>query len=126
MATIGWHLPRDEREQLLARFAPVWPDVIADHVTLEADASADTALPEARAGIVVGHANDGEGLQALVVEIDGTSRRPDGSTYHVTWSLDRARGREAKESNAVLSNRQWDKLDHPVPIDLVPARLDQD
>ncbi|WJY19880.1 hypothetical protein QQS45_06610 [Alteriqipengyuania flavescens] len=126
MATIGWRLPRDERERLLARFPPVWPDIIADHVTLDADASAERALSETRAGEVVGHVNDGEGLQALVVAIDGTPRRPDGSTYHITWSLDRERGREAKDSNAVLANRDWDKLDLPFRIDLVPARLDKD
>lgn len=126
MTTIGWHLPRDEREQLLARFPPVWPDIIADHITLETEASADKALPEARVGAIVGHVNDGEGLQVLVVAIDGTSRRPDGSTYHITWSLDRARERKPRESNALLSSRRWDKLDHPVPIDLIPARLGQD
>lgn len=126
MATTGWRLPRDEREALLARFPPIWPDVIADHVTLEASASANTALPAAQAGAVIGHVNDGEGLQALVVAIDGTSRRPDGSTYHITWSLDRARGREAKESNRVLANREWAELDAPIPITLVPARLDRD
>jgi hypothetical protein len=126
MTTIGWHLPRDEREQLLARFPPVWPDIIADHITLETEASADKALPEARVGTIVGHVNDGEGLQVLVVAIDGTSRRPDGSTYHITWSLDRARERKPRESNALLFSRRWDKLDHPVPIDLIPARLGQD
>lgn len=126
MTTIGWHLPRDERAQLLARFPPVWPDIIADHITLETEASADKALPKARVGNIVGHVNDGEGLQVLVVAIDGTSRRPDGSTYHITWSLDRARERKPRESNALLSSRRWDKLDHPVPIDLIPARLGQD
>lgn len=31
---IGWKLDRRERAQLLVRFPPHWPDVIADHVTL--------------------------------------------------------------------------------------------
>jgi hypothetical protein len=42
--------------------------------------------------------------QALMVEIGGANCRPDGSTYHVTWSL--ANGREAVESNDVL-RRGW-------------------
>jgi hypothetical protein len=52
---------------------------------------------------VVGVADDGAGVQALVVEIGGTTRRPDGSAYHITWSL--ARGRRAAESNDVIRER---------------------
>ena len=36
---------------------------------------------------MIGRADDGESLECLVVEIDGTTDRPDGSTYHITWSL---------------------------------------
>jgi hypothetical protein len=56
-------------------------------------------------GVVVGVADDGAGVQALVVEIGGTTRRPDGSTYHVTWSL--GPGRDAVESNDVIRERGW-------------------
>lgn len=119
--TIGWLLDQRDRETLLARFAPAWPDVIAHHVTL---ASGTTApLPTATAGEIVGHFNDGEGLQALVVAIHGTTDRPDGSTWHITWSLDKARGREAKQSNDVLRERGFDRLDAPIPIRLAPSEL---
>ncbi len=40
------------------------------------------------------------GVEAMVVAIDGTTDRPDGSTYHITWSL--GDGRRARESNDVL------------------------
>jgi hypothetical protein len=56
-----------------------------------------------------------------VVELDGTSDRPDGSTYHITWSL--GAGREARESNDVLRERGWQPIDAPVPIELEPARF---
>jgi hypothetical protein len=36
---------------------------------------------------MVGADDDCAHVQALVVEIGGTTRRPDGSTYHATWSL---------------------------------------
>src|SRR3546814_9902597 len=49
--------------------------------------------------------DDGEGLQALIVSIDGSTDRPDGSTYHITWSLDRSRGRKAVQSNDVIAER---------------------
>ena len=38
----GWKLPRDEREQLLARFAPQYENVVADHVTLRTGATKET------------------------------------------------------------------------------------
>ena len=119
--TIGWLLDEADRAALLARFPPAWPDVIAHHVTL-ASKTADP-LPAATAGQIVGQTNDGEGLQALVVAIDGTTDRPDGSTYHITWSLDQARGRRAIQSNDVLRERGWDRLDAPIPIRLTPSEL---
>jgi hypothetical protein len=62
-------------------------------------------LPRETEGFVVGVADDGVGVQALVVEIGGTLRRPDGSTYHITWSL--GRGRRAVESNDVIRDCGW-------------------
>lgn len=121
MRAIGWKLDREDREDLLERFPPVWPDVIADHITLDTGAGANGTLPCATCAEIVGHVNDGEGLQALVVAIDGTTDRPDGSTYHITWSIDRACGREPVESNAVLSERGWETLRHPLPIRVIPA-----
>ena len=44
-------------------------------------------------------------MQALAVGIGGGTRRPDGSTYHITWSP--AAGREAVESNDVIQERGW-------------------
>jgi len=117
----GWKLPRDLREQLLERFPPVYQRTIADHVTLQAGASSDTPLPREVESRVIGRADDGESLECLVVEIDGTTDRPDGSTYHITWSL--GPGRKARESNDVLRDRGWDHIDRPVPIDLEPARF---
>ena len=70
---------------------------------------------------IVGRTDDDKGVEAMVVTIDGTVDRPDGSTYHITWSL--GEGRRARESNDVLKERGWKELDHPVPIKLEPARF---
>lgn len=119
MAT-GWKLDPSERAELLERFPPRWPDVVADHVTL---APGESALPIEREGLITGQTDDGEGLQALVVEVAGTTDRPDGSTYHITWSLDRARDRKPVQSNDVLRERGWEALPEPFPVTLVPARF---
>jgi hypothetical protein len=119
----GWKLDAEDRERLLERFRPVFPDVVADHVTLRTDTNAGTPLPRETRGQVVGEIDDGAGVQALVVEIGGTTDRSDGSTYHVTWSLDCARSRRPVESNDVIARLGWRSLPEPVPIRLHPARF---
>ena len=117
----GWKLPADERAALLQRFPPKYENVIADHVTLRVGAAPDTPLPKRRDARVVGHADDGTSLECLVVELDGTTDRPDGSTYHITWSL--GTGRQARESNDVLRDRGWEHIAAPIAVELEPARF---
>ena len=121
--TTGWKLDRAEREALLARFPPRWPDVDADHVTLWASASgrATEPPPDPVSAAIVGHVEDGVGLEAMVVRLNGTTDRPDGSVFHITWSLDKAAGRSAWQSNAVLRERGWTAWAEPVPITLTGA-----
>jgi hypothetical protein len=119
----GWKLDVGDRSRLLARFAPLFPDVVADHVTLRTGTDASTPLPVARRGEIVGEVDDGRGIQALVVRIGGTTDRADGSTYHITWSIDRAAGRRPVESNDVIARLGWRPLPEPLPVALRPARF---
>ncbi len=120
--TLGWTLDRDDRERLLAMLPPRWPDRIAEHITgASGKAEDDPLLPEIAARIV-GQVDDGEGVQAMVVTVDGGTRRPDGGIYHITWSLDRSRGREAMDSNDVIARLGWQPVDPAVPIAVTPAR----
>lgn len=107
---------------LLERFPPKYADIIADHVTLRVGATDNTPLPRLPVTArVVGHADDGSGLECMVVELDCTTARPDGSTYHITWSL--GPGREARGSNDVLREHRWEPLSPPVDVSLEPARF---
>jgi hypothetical protein len=117
----GWKLPRDEREMLLQRFPPRYDNVIADHVTLRVGAAPETPLPRKADARIIGRGDDGESLECMVVELDGTTDRPDGSTYHITWSL--GPGRKARESNDVLREKGWEPLAAPVDVALEPARF---
>jgi len=117
----GWKLAQDERDRLLELFLPRYPEVIADHVTLRAGASKDTPLPRQVSAAIVGQCDDGDSLECLVVALDGSTDRPDGSTYHVTWSL--GPGRNAIESNDALHDTGWRPLDRPIPLTLEPARF---
>lgn len=118
---IGWKLDRTERDELLARFPAAYENVVADHVTLAPRASSDAPLPDETAGEIVGRADDGEGVEAMVVEITGSTDRAGGGTYHITWSL--GPGRAARESNDVLAQHGWERFERPIPVRLVPARF---
>jgi hypothetical protein len=119
---IGWKLDRGERKELLRRFPPRYDDVIADHVTLQSKAL-DEPLPPAVEAKIVGRADDEDSLECLVVAVDGTTDRPDGSTFHITWSLDKSKGREARQSNDVLKERGWTAFELAVPVSVEPARF---
>ena len=119
----GWKLDRIDRASLLARFPPLFPDVVADHVTLQSGTDANTPLPLDQRGEIIGEIDDREGVQALVVRIGGTCVREDEGTFHITWSLDRARGRHARESNDVIARLGWRPLAALIPIRLHPPRF---
>ncbi|PTQ10273.1 hypothetical protein CLG96_11405 [Sphingomonas oleivorans] len=120
---IGWALDPAERVALLARFPPAYPDIVADHVTLAANTSGHTPLPDEQEGEIVGESDDGAGVQTMIVRIGGMTDRPDGGTYHITWSLDLAKGRRAIQCNDVIRGLGWKRLDEPVPLSLRPARF---
>ncbi|HZG07884.1 MAG TPA: hypothetical protein VEZ70_02780 [Allosphingosinicella sp.] len=119
--TIGWKVDREQRKELLQQFPPQYSNPVADHVTLRSRVPRTDALPGPVHGEIVGKVDDGRGVEAMVVRIDGTTDRPDGSTYHITWSL--GAGRRAVESNDALRSEPWTMFDLPMPVKLAPARF---
>ncbi|MDB5451545.1 MAG: hypothetical protein JWO33_123 [Caulobacteraceae bacterium] len=118
----GWLLDLRDRERLLRLIPPRYPDVVAEHVTLKFGDT--TARPRTETyGEVVGMADDGKGVQALVVAIgyDGT-HRPDGGTFHITWSL--GPGRTAVESNNVIHDQGWTPFPAALAVRLEPRTFD--
>ena len=122
MPVIGWKLDYSDRARLLKRFPPKWPDIVADHITLDAQAGERATLPGCVRGEIVGITSDSKGVQALVVAIEGDTARPDGSTYHITWSIDRKQGRRPVDSNQVIAEQGWEPVADPIPIHIMPAR----
>lgn len=120
-SVVGWRLSAEGRTELLQRFSPTYSRIVADHVTLSAKVACDTPTPPDTKATVVGYVDDGEGVEALVVAIDGTTARPDGSIFHITWSL--GAGRHARESNDVLADKGWSQLADPQAIQLRGARF---
>lgn len=114
--TLGWKLDRCQRESLLAALPPRYERTVADHVTLSVSG---TEPPQpAKDPTIVGHVDDGAGVEAYVVAMDGSINRPDGGIWHITWSL--SEGRAAKESNVAIAEHGWNQLT-PIPLSLFPA-----
>ncbi|MBX9897284.1 MAG: hypothetical protein K2Y17_05190 [Qipengyuania sp.] len=101
---LGWKLDAADRAALLERFPPRYAETVADHVT-HGRADEAPAVPDASHAVAIGRADDGAGVEALVVALAGASARWDGSRYHIAWSL--GRGREARESNDVIARCGW-------------------
>jgi hypothetical protein len=117
-SVIGWKLDPAERAELLARFPPIYASPVADHVTLTSRVASDSQLPEEDRGEIVGRADDGKGVEAMVVRLGGSTDRPDGSTFHITWSLEP--GRHARESNDVIRHFGWTPIEPPISVSLRP------
>lgn len=95
-------LDSKSRRMLAKRFPPKYPEFIGHHITLKFGVSGDVPIPRPTDINIVGYADDGEGLEALVVEVDGKTNRVDGSIYHITWSLDRSKGRKPVHSKQLV------------------------
>lgn len=110
-----------ERNDLLRMFKPKYPKVYAHHVTYSMKNKDKMPPPDIQTAQIVGWADSGDGIEAAVVAIDGSTERPDGGTYHITWSLDPEKYKPFN-SNQIIANG-WEKLPNPVTISLSPTQI---
>lgn len=118
---IGYLLSEKSRNELMRKFPPIHPDVIGEHVTHTfGGVNEDTPLPEqpTTAQVIGGSENDK--VQCLIVRIDGSVKRPDGKTFHITWSIDRSRGARPVDSNTCIIENGIYRIDKPIDIELTP------
>jgi hypothetical protein len=91
---LAYELDSESRARLLQIFPPKYADVVCHHVTIRYPARKADVLPDLPSLCeVVGYADSGDGVEVLVVAIDGQVVRPDGRYFHITHSLDREAGR---------------------------------
>ncbi len=100
MSYTAFVLDQQDRDNLLLQFKPIFPDVIAHHVTF-AMGSHPNYLKIDNVVVVYGRVI-GESVDVLLVRVDGERERPDGRLYHITWSLDRSKGAKPVHSNDVI------------------------
>jgi hypothetical protein len=109
------------RTSLLAKFPPKYPKVIAHHVTVEYPAPENAAVPPAAKVKVIGYVDSEDGLEALIVSVNGSSQRPDGKAFHITLSLDPTKY-SAKDSNELIAKKKF-TLVRGIPVGTQPDIL---
>jgi hypothetical protein len=112
MAYNGWMIPDAQRDWLMSVFEPRYPNHKATHVTQQIDCGKE--FPHDAEIIVVGYTHDPKGIEAFVVSVDGVIHRPDGSIYHLTYSVDE--GRASKESNDAIRECGFERIP-PIPVE---------
>ena len=133
----------DTRQMLLEKFPASYPRVRADHITFEFGAEEFGALFHPSKIEVTGMVDDGKGMQALIVTVDGQQYKPNGSPYHITLSYDTKQkvreelGQKGKYRASiandlvkhVLENDDspffFAKLDPPLEIKTYPALVEK-
>lgn len=104
-------LPETERQRLAKIFKPRYAEFLGHHVTEKFGVPKGTEAPPQPVKFrVVGEVDSRDGLQALVVSVDGSTERPDGGTYHITWSLDRDAGYKPQHSNDLIKATEVDLI----------------
>lgn len=113
-----WKLTENSRIKLSKLFEQKNPDFIGHHITYMFGPKSE--LPPDAEIYVVGECSI-PGIQALVVDVNGTIVRPDGSIYHITWSLDKSKGFKPVDSNKAIMEHGFDHLNNEIQIDTIPT-----
>ena len=117
-------LTDESRVLLEKKYPPKYSKFIGHHVTVKFGVPKNAAeAPDEATVKVLGIEDNGDGLEALVVSVNGKSKRADGSMYHITWSLEPEKY-APKDSNELLQNSYRYTLSIPTTIDTVPQVLE--
>ena len=92
MGYTGYKISEASRAQIFETFPPKYARPRADHLTVHFNVRSDHSLPpKAEEVKIIGYADDGNGIEALVVTVNGEEFRPDGERFHITHSYDPSR-----------------------------------
>lgn len=115
MSTICYELDAESKSKLMEMFPPKYPVAKYDHVTI-AMGNIDSKQPEPAQSVeVVGIANDGNGIEVLIVHVDGAAVRPkDQKPWHITASFDPSKNAPAAFDVFAKPGKEKEKPYKPV------------
>lgn len=113
----GWLLSENSVKKLKNLFVPIHPDFIGHHITYMFGKNSE--IPPDATIYVVGQCITDK-VQCFVVEVNGSIVRPDGSFYHITWTIDRAGGAKPVDSNKAIENNGFEHFNATIRIEGSP------
>lgn len=113
-----WLVDGASRARILEDFPPMFERVICHHVTYRYGVLSTDPLPPAANIEIIGYAKN-DSIEALVVSVDGSEKRPDGKIYHITLSLDPEKAKPV-DSNRLLE-QGWTGFTKGIPVSTKPA-----
>ena len=116
----GYEIEQGSRNKLMALFPPKYPNVLGHHITEKFGVKNGEVPEQPKQVLIIGYINNGEDVEGFLVEVDGTTDRPSGGKYHLTWSIDRSKGAKPVHTNNYVNAAV--PLKRPVEID-VDARF---
>lgn len=114
----GYSIDGPVRDKLIDLFPPMFDRVALHHITYQYGVE-ESLPPTATVAKIVATVSN-ERAQALVVEINGTTERPNGQTFHITVSYAASQGASAKDSNQAIAESPWEPLERPMTIPITP------
>lgn len=116
MGYIAYILDSKSRRELENKFPPKFSRFIGHHITYKFGVNSTYPLPKNTENIkVVGYSVNDNGLEALVVSLNGKVNRADGSFYHITWSLEPSKFKPV-DSNNLIKSKGYIQFDNPIKI----------
>lgn len=98
----AYNLADSSRSEILKNFKPSFSEVILHHVTIAFGVEESKPLPSKSDTLtVIGHAKN-DRIECFVVEVNGSTGREDGGTFHLTIS--HVKGAKPFESNELIKN----------------------
>lgn len=89
MSYAAFTIDKQTRESLLAMFPPKYSNVSLDHITIQYPCDDEGALFEPESVAIEGYVDDGKGIEALLVRLNGDIFKSNGLPWHITLSLDK-------------------------------------
>jgi len=110
---LAFVLDKKSHDKLVSSFPPSFDTVFCHHITIKfngLDLEDVEKFVDITRASVVGYIAD-EALEALVVNLGSTTKRDDGSIYHITHSLTKGK-RKPVDSNKLLKSKDYVPVPH--------------
>lgn len=117
----AWVLDDNQRDFLLKAFPPIFPDVMAHHITYEFPVKKTHVIPDglfdySEVTILDMLIDDVRKVQCLIVSVDHRYVNQEGTLLHITWSIDRSAGAKPVHSNDCIKEFIENAQKSKVPV----------